>query len=1345
MRYARRLQFATTFLAFAACGDAVQVVAPAPSSHPAAGVNASVAQDRSILTRFFHATGGHAWNNRAGWLSDKPVQEWFGVGTRNGRVTSLDLSNNNLIGPLPATLAGLDSLQTLSLNQNSLRGPIPGAFAAAPRLRDLFLDRNELSGSLPEALGDAPSLQYVSLSRNHSLRGPLPSSFGQLSPQSFLTDGTALCLPDDLYDWHNNIPQRSDLAPCETSAADRAALVSFYHDMQGPGWTRSMNWLTDKPIHQWYGVKVNQRGRVIELTLNQNKLTGVLPQSLWTLTALTNLELYNNSIVGNIPSGIGQLTQLANLELDVNQLTGSLPIELFALTQLENVELEWNALTGRLPSAIRNLQALKSFEIFQNRLSGPLPPELGELPNLTDLALSINNFSGPIPPELGNLTKLTTLFLNHNRLTGAVPATFGNLVNLEGLFLHSNELSSVPAELEKLTALRELNLSNNLLRGSIPATLSSLTSLRTLDLRKNQLSGSIPATFGDLKDLTTLHLAENTLTGTLPAELGNLARLGWLNVSYNRLHGPLPAELASIGASQAGGRSAADAVDAKPGPDPRGDESDGSGMSGGPATGPRGAVISALSLNHNDFSGRLPVEWGGMHHLSFLDLSGNENLYGVLPETFANLTSLTRLYLGDTDLCLGYDAASQIWAAGLETPWALPPCTRNRIDGLLLREMYEDMGGDGWSDAEYWGTNIGIGAWRGVSLNPLGQVAVLALPNMNITGEMSRAIGRLSGLQALILSGNDIRGRIPENFASLKLLQTINVTGNTGLRGIVDRDFLGIPLRSLMYKNTAVCVPGEAEFDAWITTMDVFEGDRCVRKQGPLSIGFVHVLQAIQTERNDVPLVMDRDVALRIYIEGNESGYYGDVPIRATIRRGPEVLFSGREIIRGFELRSDRDRSVDLDEAADLTMIVPGEAIRPNIKIEVKIDEGGSAARGRNVDNLEIQEAKSIVLTLVPVVSISGSDRSVIEWTENNVESVGRMVESLFGFREVSTRIHDVYVTNARLESNTGPVQLLAELVLVRFLERDDSFWYGVGNSTSGYFRGLAELSGAVGVGKDIVQEAAHEMGHVFGLKHAPCGDPVFLDDEFPYEDGSLGGWAYDMESNVAVDPRAGRDIMGYCYGKGMISDYNFRKVLEEFSGRFADAYAVQGAGADRSADGSMASAEETLVLWGYLDGGRLRLEPPVLAKVRTVGNSPVRFTRGGEYSMQVYEEGGALYFAGNFEMREDAWGGKQFVAGIPTRGKSIEKLVVRGPEGTAEVTVGNGRSVTIVRGAGGGSVRAILRDWSGAALPESVWDGDMPVEIETTVGLERDVDRSGCLGKGGGEGFGRQRRLVRC
>ena len=53
----------------------------------------------------YNATDGPNWANNTNWLSDKPLGEWHGVTTdANGRVTRLNLRNNQLSGGIPSSL-----------------------------------------------------------------------------------------------------------------------------------------------------------------------------------------------------------------------------------------------------------------------------------------------------------------------------------------------------------------------------------------------------------------------------------------------------------------------------------------------------------------------------------------------------------------------------------------------------------------------------------------------------------------------------------------------------------------------------------------------------------------------------------------------------------------------------------------------------------------------------------------------------------------------------------------------------------------------------------------------------------------------------------------------------------------------------------------------------------------------------------------------------------------------------------------------------------------------------------------------------------------------------------------
>ena len=98
------------------------------SSIPNKDVAASCADlDIAALTAFFNTTGGSNWTNNGNWLSDLPLNDWFGITTdETGRVRELNLSDNNLQGAFPPEIVDLHNLKALNLSGNAgLGGQLP--------------------------------------------------------------------------------------------------------------------------------------------------------------------------------------------------------------------------------------------------------------------------------------------------------------------------------------------------------------------------------------------------------------------------------------------------------------------------------------------------------------------------------------------------------------------------------------------------------------------------------------------------------------------------------------------------------------------------------------------------------------------------------------------------------------------------------------------------------------------------------------------------------------------------------------------------------------------------------------------------------------------------------------------------------------------------------------------------------------------------------------------------------------------------------------------------------------------------------------------------------------------
>ena len=254
-------------------------------------------------------------------------------------------------------------------------------------------------------------------------------------------------------------------------AGDRAALVALYNSTDGGNWDVSTNWLSSKPLSEWYGVATGGSSRVTELHLWSNSLSGAIPPSLGDLTELRELNFLGNDLTGRIPPELGGLVHLWRIDLFANRLTGGIPAALGSLPNLEILSLRLNALTGEIPATLGNPAGLRLISLSQNDLSGTIPEELGGLERLRVLQVGANSLSGTIPATLGELEFLDSLELSFNRgLSGALPSGFADLDRLREVDIHGTGVCVPAGERFRDWASRIRLDSSGLVCGTEPST-----------------------------------------------------------------------------------------------------------------------------------------------------------------------------------------------------------------------------------------------------------------------------------------------------------------------------------------------------------------------------------------------------------------------------------------------------------------------------------------------------------------------------------------------------------------------------------------------------------------------------------------------------------------------------------------------------------------------------------------------------------------------------------------------------------------------------------------------------------------------------------------------------------
>lgn len=454
----------------------------------------------------------------------------------SGRVVMLDLMGNGLRGRLPASLLSLtgDSLVHVELSRNQLSGPIPDAFRTLARLTTLGLNDNKFTGSLPQSLYGGSSGTVVGTKTKEGAGG---------------VDGGALAL--SVLRLHNN--ELTGTLPAHLARLKNLTLLNLSHNKFRGALPASLG---------------KQLQELRSLDVSHNLLSRSVPPTLTRLSSLQLLVLEHNKLSGELPMDLlVRLSQLRELKLQHNRLSGILPIPTitpiqqgeeevpappsFFAAQLEQLLVHDNYLTGTLSPYISAFSALQVLDAGNNRLTGSLPLSIKGLRNLTTLVLPRNRLNGTVHGGLSSLAaSLLTLDLSSNQLAGALTASLFELENLSELRLDDNRFSGrIPKSVGELEQLRTLTLSRNKLTGPIPARIAALTNLEVLQLHENRLTGSLPSALFSLTALRSLVLADNSLSGSLKGVAGPEGLAGLTQLEELVLHGndglQLPAKLNS--------------------------------------------------------------------------------------------------------------------------------------------------------------------------------------------------------------------------------------------------------------------------------------------------------------------------------------------------------------------------------------------------------------------------------------------------------------------------------------------------------------------------------------------------------------------------------------------------------------------------------------------------------------------------------------------------------------------------------------------------------------------------------------------------------------------------------
>lgn len=365
-----------------------------------------------------------------------------------------------------------------------------------------------------------------------------------------------------------------------------------------------------------------------------------------------------------------------------------------------------------------------------------------------------------------------------------------------------------------------------------------------------------------------------------------------------------------------------------------------------------------------------------------------------------------------------------------------------------------------------------------------------------------------------------------------------------------------------------------------------------------LSLARVTAYQAIQIDlmtnrvaiaEPPTPLAAGRATFVRVFVTP-EAGF------------APRLISARLQLWDGATKVADLDSqamiagpSTDEDKASTLNFEVPGAHIRTGIRWRASLHEVSAAATATGSDANSFFPARGQAATiaravtaqlkvvLVPMRYTADGSNRLPDTSPAAVEKIRALLAATYPAPEVVVTVRapiDMTFPVTGASSNpgddtpTGFSSALDLLVNQRMADNaaPDVYYYGLFQpaatfreyctSRRGCVVGLAFRGGEVtlrgGVGNSFPDRAdgenwefvlAHELGHLHGRGHVPCGfGNATVDRAYPHAGGVIGGWGYDQRTGALYAPTAKTDVMGYCNDQ-WISDYTYRNILKRMSG----------------------------------------------------------------------------------------------------------------------------------------------------------------------------------------------------
>ena len=569
-------------------------------------------------------------------------------------------------------------------------------------------------------------------------------------------------------------------------AGDSLALVDLYNATNGPAWTNHAHWLSGR-VNTWYGVSLDSNGRVTDLKVATNNLTGTLPASMGNLIKMQNLLLNANKLTGPVPVSFNNYTRILDLELQGNYFNFDGIESLNAATLSYTKFATQHKLPVHYNGGVLSVTAggTPSNNTYIWIASGVKQPSTNDstfkvaVAGVYYVQISNSKLGANFPLTSDTITAAPSV----EPADSAVLVSFYQATNGDSWTDHTNWLTANPVSSWKGITLNSngyvisINLTSNNLTGTLVSGLSKLTKLRELILTDNHIGGGIPGTFSNFATLFDLELSHNNLGGPLPNFKS--APIITYNLAYNQLtgvalvSGPAVKYVYLQHNHFAGGISNSNPLTIQVF-DVTYNYLNFDGLEA--LTPSFRSLIQfqpqySLPLHVNNYT--LSATATGASRLGYTDFSWYKG--STLLQTTVGDSTFTvsgpgqySVVVSDENLPAGFNLYSDTLSVSL---------VANTADSLALVDFYHKTNGPGWTNHTNWLTGPML-TWWGVKANENGRVTSINLQSNNLMDSIPVSFGSLDNLQYLNLSGNNLADSIPAAMGNLVKLWYLNLSSN---------------------------------------------------------------------------------------------------------------------------------------------------------------------------------------------------------------------------------------------------------------------------------------------------------------------------------------------------------------------------------------------------------------------------------------------------------------------------------------------------------------------------------------------------------------------------------------